>query len=81
MSCPWETGNGFFAPAGTPAAIVDKLNAEFNRISQLPETRERMATQALEPTPPNSPAEFAAVMRKAHDEWLLNRKSVDIKPE
>ncbi len=76
-----ESFAGFFAPAGTPAAIVDKLNAEFNRISQLPETRERMATQALEPTPPNSPAEFAAVMRKAHDEWLLNRKSVDIKPE
>jgi tripartite-type tricarboxylate transporter receptor subunit TctC len=76
-----ESFAGFFAPAATPAAIVDRLNAEFNRISLLPETRERMATQALEPAPPSSPADFALVMRKAHDEWVLNRKSVDIKPE
>ena len=76
-----ESFAGFFAPAGTPAAIVDKLNAEFNRISLLPETRERLATQAVEPTPPSTPAEFGIVMRKAYDEWVQNRKSVDIKPE
>jgi tripartite-type tricarboxylate transporter receptor subunit TctC len=34
-----ESFAGFFAPAGTPKAIVDKLNQEFARISALPETR------------------------------------------
>lgn len=76
-----ESFAGFFAPAGTPAVAIDRLNKEFNRISQLPETRERMAALALEPTPPNTPAEFQAVMRKAHDEWVSNKKSVDIKPD
>jgi tripartite-type tricarboxylate transporter receptor subunit TctC len=76
-----ESFAGFFAPAGTPAAVVERLNQEFNRISQLPETRERLALQALEPAPPSSPADFGAVMRRAHDEWVSNRKLVDIKPE
>ncbi len=75
-----ESFAGFFAPAGTPAAVVDRLNQEFNRISQLPETRERLASLALEPTPPHTPAEFLTVMRKAHDEWVANRQKVDIQP-
>ena len=75
-----ESFAGLFAPAGTPAAAVERLNQEFNRISLLPETRERMAALALEPTAPNSPADFLTVMRKAHDEWVSNRKSVDIQP-
>jgi tripartite-type tricarboxylate transporter receptor subunit TctC len=76
-----ESFAGFFAPAGTPPAVVERLNREFNRISQLPETRERLAALALEPTAPNTPAEFLAVMRKAHEEWVANSKAVDIKPQ
>jgi tripartite-type tricarboxylate transporter receptor subunit TctC len=34
---------GLFAPAGTPPAIVDRLNAEVNRVLQLPEVRQKMA--------------------------------------
>ncbi|MEO7939969.1 MAG: tripartite tricarboxylate transporter substrate binding protein, partial [Burkholderiaceae bacterium] len=32
---------GVFAPAGTPAAIVDKINQEVNRLLQAPDSRER----------------------------------------
>ena len=38
---PWF---GLFAPKGTPAEFVDKLNSEFNAILNVPEFRERLLT-------------------------------------
>ena len=38
----------FLAPAHTPRAIIDKLNAETARILQLPETREQLAREGSE---------------------------------
>lgn len=76
-----ESFAGFYAPAGTPAAIVARLNQEFNRISQLKETRERMAAIGLEPAAPGSPEQFLAIMKSAYDEWLANSKAVDIRPQ
>jgi tripartite-type tricarboxylate transporter receptor subunit TctC len=38
----------FLAPARTPRAIIDKLNAEMARILQLPETREHLAREGSE---------------------------------
>lgn len=40
---------GLFAPAGTPAPIVQKLNAELVRVLRTPETRERLAGHGLIP--------------------------------
>lgn len=37
------------APAGTPKPIVDKLNAEINRFLDLPQTRERLVAQGMDP--------------------------------
>lgn len=34
---------GLFAPAGTPPAIVARINAEVNRVLQLPDVREKIA--------------------------------------
>jgi tripartite-type tricarboxylate transporter receptor subunit TctC len=42
---------------------VKKLNAEINRILQLPDVKERLAVLSLEYTP-NSPAEFAATFKE-----------------
>lgn len=44
-----ETWYGVFAPAGTPAAIVAKLNREFNTVLQLSEVRESLARQGMTP--------------------------------
>lgn len=41
--------SAMFAPWGTPAAIVTKLNAEVNRILTLPDVRERFAGLGVEP--------------------------------
>ncbi|UPY39251.1 tripartite tricarboxylate transporter substrate binding protein [Sediminicoccus sp. KRV36] len=40
---------GLMAPAGTPAAIIERLDAEVARAMQLPEIRERVAASGLEP--------------------------------
>jgi tripartite-type tricarboxylate transporter receptor subunit TctC len=42
-----ETWYGVFVPAGTPAEVVAKLNADFNSLLQLPEVRETMTKQGL----------------------------------
>ncbi|MCM5570188.1 tripartite tricarboxylate transporter substrate binding protein [Burkholderiaceae bacterium FT117] len=57
-----STWFGVFAPAGTPPAIVDKLNAAFGKALGSPEIRERLAKLAAEPAP-MSPADFAAFIR------------------
>ena len=60
----FHTGSwqGLLAPTGTPKAIVDKLNAEVQRITALPEVREKLQTLGAEPSN-MSPAEFGAWMK------------------
>ena len=58
-----HTWFSFFAPAGTPPAIVARLNAEINRVMQLPDVKERLDALSLEFTP-NTPAQFAATIRE-----------------
>ena len=48
---------GLLAPAGTPKAVVDKINAEVLRITALPEVRERLSTLGAEPSS-MTPADF-----------------------
>jgi tripartite-type tricarboxylate transporter receptor subunit TctC len=60
----------FFAPAGTPGAIVNQLNREISRILQLPDVKEKLAAQSLEFTP-NSPAEFAATLKAEVDKYAV----------
>lgn len=50
---------GFYAPAGTPPAVVTRLNTEINRILRSPPFQERMAAIGGVPAP-MSPQDFAA---------------------
>jgi tripartite-type tricarboxylate transporter receptor subunit TctC len=54
---------GLFAPAATPKAIVDRLNAETVKILNDPVTKEKLAKIGGEPMP-MQPAEFDAFVRK-----------------
>jgi len=54
-----DTVFGFYAPAGTRDAVVNRLNAEINRILATPALKERIAALGGV-TAPMSPAEFAA---------------------
>ena len=57
-----STWFGLFAPAGTPPGTIDKLNAAFTSALRTPEMRERLARMGAEPSP-NTPAEFAALVK------------------
>ncbi|MBK6336450.1 MAG: tripartite tricarboxylate transporter substrate binding protein [Betaproteobacteria bacterium] len=53
-----STWFGLLAPAGTPADVVARWNAEVTRILNSTEMRERMTALGAEPAP-DTPAEFA----------------------
>ena len=53
---------GIMAPAGTPRAIVDRLNAEVARVLSQPEIRDKFLTLGADPLP-STPERFAAVIR------------------
>jgi tripartite-type tricarboxylate transporter receptor subunit TctC len=59
---------GWLAPAATPRAIVNRLNAELVRALKLPEVRERLISQSTEPVG-NTPQEFATFMKSEHEKW------------
>ena len=54
-----DTIFGFYAPAGTPEAVITRLNTEINRILATPALKERITALGGVPAP-MSPAEFAA---------------------
>ena len=54
---------GVLAPAGTPAAIVQKVNADWARVVALPEVRDKLVALGFELTP-TSPAEFGEMIRR-----------------
>lgn len=54
-----DTIFGFYAPAGTPADVVNRLNREINRILESQAARDRIAAIGGEAVP-MSPAQFAA---------------------
>jgi len=54
-----STWFGLLAPAGTPAAVIAKWNADVTRILEAPEMRERLAAQGAEAVP-TTPPQFGA---------------------
>jgi tripartite-type tricarboxylate transporter receptor subunit TctC len=66
---------GVYAPAGTPAAIVGKLNAEIVRIMRLPEVQERLPKQGLTFVP-MTPQQYADFTRTERDKWGALVKTV-----
>jgi len=57
-----ETNTGMFAPAATPVAIINRLQAEIARALHAPEIRQKLAGAGIEPVA-NTPAEFMAKVR------------------
>jgi tripartite-type tricarboxylate transporter receptor subunit TctC len=59
---------GVMAPAGTPKGIVDKLNAEINKVIARPDVKEAWAKQGAVPMP-MTPAEFDKYLRADIEKW------------
>ncbi|HYA46577.1 MAG TPA: tripartite tricarboxylate transporter substrate binding protein [Burkholderiales bacterium] len=69
---------GFLAPAGTPAAITDRLSAETRKVLQETEIRQKFLGLGLEPAG-NTPAEFAEFIRKQSERYGAAVKAGNVK--
>ena len=54
---------GILAPAGTPAAIVQKVNADWAKALAMPEVREKLIALGFD-LQPTTPAEFGEMIRR-----------------
>lgn len=73
------TWTGFYAPRGTPAEIVNRINADLYTVSEMPEVIERLA--ALGGTPKlMRPAEFAAFASAEKQRWgqIIRRANIKV---
>ena len=66
---------GTFAPARTPAAIVQRLNAEINKALALPATRERMQAVGAEPVG-GTPRKLAELVDSEIERWTRTIKPI-----
>lgn len=71
---------GMWAPAATPPAIVQKLNAQVTTILQNPEVREQFAKLGIGPVP-MKPEEFAKFVRSEIANYQRIVKEADIQPQ
>ena len=59
---------GLQAPAATPPAIVNRLNAELRKVLDAPDLRQRFADQGTQPAG-GTPEQFTAFMREDYQRW------------
>lgn len=70
---------GVFAPAGTPPAVITRLNAEINAVLADPKVAQAMQVAGFE-AKTSSPAEFAQFVRAAQKKWGDTVKSIGLEP-
>jgi tripartite-type tricarboxylate transporter receptor subunit TctC len=73
--------HGVFAPAATPAAVLDRYEEAARRATSTPRFIERLATEGLEPAPRRPRAEFAAAVREEAAFWARKAPELGLRPE
>ena len=61
--------SGVYAPAGTPRAVVTRLNKEISRIMQSPDAKAQLDAMAAEALAPMTPEQFATHQQRARDRF------------
>ena len=71
--------HGVFAPAGTPAAVVNRLNAEINKSLKKPESIERVQAMGFESVS-TTPAELGSVLQRDFKTFgeLITRTKISV---
>ena len=69
---------GISAPAGTPPAVVERLNAEFNKALQAPDVRAKLAALGVEPAG-GTTAAMTQYVRADVERWARTVKTSNIK--
>ena len=75
-----DTWYGVFAPAGTPAAVVAKINADMNALLQIAEIRDVMGKQGLDAAG-GRPEFFAERVKQEIPRWTRVVNSAGIKAD
>ena len=71
---------GILAPAGTPAPVIARLNAEFAKALNAPDIRERFAKIGVDPAP-GSPSDLLDMIRKETELWAKVITAMGVKPQ
>ena len=71
---------GMLAPAGTPADIVSRINADLRTALALAEVKSALSAQGME-IAPSSPEEMAALMRRDAARWAAVVKQAGIRAQ
>lgn len=75
-----NSNGGFLAPAGTPKAIIAKLNAEINAALKLPDVRSKLEAAGIE-IQGGTPQEYAALIKSDLAKWGQVVKQAGIQPD
>jgi tripartite-type tricarboxylate transporter receptor subunit TctC len=78
--CSIETWIGMMAPKGTPAAVVNKINAEVQTLLRSPEVKEKMVPTGYEPVG-ESAQQFSAMLKTELDRTTKLIKQAGITAE
>jgi tripartite-type tricarboxylate transporter receptor subunit TctC len=78
--CEFSQWIAFFLPTNTPRAIVDKLNADLNRVLTNPEVKDKLAKIGLHAAP-GRPEELDALLRADLARWTKVAREASIKIE
>ena len=70
-----NTWFGFIARAGTPPEIVNRLNAEIQKVLATPAVRDRLAQQGFDLAPPMTPEQFGRIIADDMKTWTPVVKS------
>ncbi|MSQ20556.1 MAG: tripartite tricarboxylate transporter substrate binding protein [Betaproteobacteria bacterium] len=68
-----KTWYGLFAPAGTPAPVIEKINAAFNGMLKQPDVQDALARQGMN-VAGGSPEQFGGLVKVELERW---RRVVD----
>lgn len=75
-----STWHGLYAPAGTPKAVVERLNAALNRLDRHPDEANILRGMSAEIVQ-STPAQFAAYNHSEYDRWKKLIDQVGIAPK
>jgi tripartite-type tricarboxylate transporter receptor subunit TctC len=73
--------NGLFAPAGTPADVLTRVNRDLEAVLKQPEVAQRMLALGSIVEPRMTVAEFDGFMRAERERWGKTVKVLGIQPE
>jgi tripartite-type tricarboxylate transporter receptor subunit TctC len=72
---------GIFAPAGTPASVIARLNQEIGKAMSIEETKNRFTQQNMAIPPHKNAAQFAATVKADIEIWQSLAKKANLKPD